>query len=66
MQNVKVIARDLVVGDVVGSGEQVLRISKIGKFNNVKLFVTLKHPNGKVRLACWAYFSVISIQERKV
>ena len=62
MQKINVVARDLVVGDVVGSGEQVLRIAKIGKFQNVKLFVTLKKPNGKVRIASWGYFSTITVR----
>ena len=60
-------AKSVKVGDVfVVSGkfkrEQVLRIAKIGKFQNVKLFVTLKKPNGKVRIASWGYFSTITVR----
>ncbi len=60
----KKIARDLVVGDVVSSGEIVLKNVKSGHFNNVKCLLTLKNPKtDQVRLATWGYYSTIFMKK---
>jgi len=53
-----VTAGRLQPGMVVRSGEIVIKVTKAGKFNNVKALVVLDKA-GKRRVACWGWFSNI-------
>jgi len=52
---------DLVVGDVMATGEVIEGLRKVGSFQNVKRAITLRNPKtGKVRTPHWGYFSTIN------
>jgi len=56
---VRITANKLTPGTVVGSGETVVKATKSGHFENKKMLVHLRKPNGTTRLANWGYFSSI-------
>lgn len=61
----RIITRDLRVGDVMATGEIVTHAAKFGTFGcgNKKLSVFLKNPQtGKTRSALWAYYGTLAIQ----
>jgi len=57
-----VCAGHLQPGMVVASGETVVKVTKLGKFSNVKALVELDKA-GKHRVACWGWFSSIFMKK---
>jgi hypothetical protein len=65
-KTMRIVTNRLVVGDVMASGEEVIKTSKFGRAGgSPKLWVTLKNPKTeKIRLADWNYFGTVTIKER--
>lgn len=62
-KTIRIVTNRLVVGDIMASGEEVIKTS-----HNVKgkLWVTLKnHKTGTNRMADWNYYGTVTIKERK-
>lgn len=58
----RIRTKELMPGDIMATGEVVLRATKFGMFRDVKMHVTLQNPKtGKTRLASWSYWGTIGI-----
>lgn len=63
----RIITRDLKIGDIMATGEVVIDCHKSGAFGcgNKKLWVLLENPiTKKVRDAMWNYYGTLAIKER--